>query len=327
MRDSITSLPSEIEFNKPPRRHRCRKQWRGSHQGYSGDTECLSPTASCSSEDEGSVQSTGRKSVTSTTTATTALSSWTGHSSGVRIQFYGNIPKRRTRTDKGHSNQQCIDNISEGTNRTNSSCANSARVTSHIHPEIDLSRVRVISCREHDLRQWKKDRDFMKRVLFYRDKDQSDPSQSEDSCDTSSVTSSPVKEKRGGGLWSGPLAVFDHGSVFEFGKIDKSCSLFNQVYNLDSLRRGNGVDHKTSSAQDILNMGGIVPRTTSLTCLPVLSGMELKRDGSSQDMLENECKRSKRETNVEMTNPLGCSRVEPTSLTLDEAVSFSPFAR
>ncbi|KAL3801373.1 hypothetical protein HJC23_006983 [Cyclotella cryptica] len=335
MCDSITSLPSIIQFNKPPRLHvhegqrrrRYRKQWRGSHQGYSGDTECLSPTASCSSEDEESVQSTGRKSVTSITTATTAMSCWTGLSSSVRMQFYGNIPKRRTRAAKESSSQECIDNTGEGTDRANSSRVNPAPAPSHIHPEIDLSRVRVISCQEHDLRQWKKDRDFMKRVLLHQDEDQSDPSQSEDSCDTSSVSPSLVKEKRRGGLWSGPLAVFDHGSVFEFGKIDTSCSILNQIYDLDSFRPGSAFDHNTSSMQDVLNMGSSVPRTTSLTYLPALSGIGFKRDSSSLNILEKECKRSKHETSAGIRSALDCSLVEQTSLTLEEAVSFSPFAR
>jgi hypothetical protein len=87
--------PTDIQCSKPRRRRSrnrgSRKQWRGSHEGYSGDTECtmLSP-----SEDECSVAGQS-KSVVSHTTTSTSLSSNTRGS--VHTQFYGDMPKRRNR--------------------------------------------------------------------------------------------------------------------------------------------------------------------------------------------------------------------------------------
>lgn len=156
----------------------------------------------------------------------------------------------------------------------------------------------------------------MKRLMHHQDDGPDDPSQSEDSCESSSESSTKEKKK----LWSGPMAVVDRGSVFGFGKVDTSCSLLNEIYKIGSIRRNSG-SNNMFPGQDVYGLSPSVPSSKALT-LPVFSG--LKRDAAALPV-EKDCKRRKK-TEVKVS-PLTCPSIEETSLTLEEAVSFSPFAR
>jgi hypothetical protein len=287
MCDTTSQPPSNIICNKHHRslhlqsqRKHIRKHWRGSHQGYSGDIDAV-PT-SCSDNEDLFAPSEAIGASTSTTASSSIVSMPLNGEGCARIQFYNDMPKRRSRSKC--KSVACIDSSSKKSKRRPSDSSKTKR-SARLDSEIDLSQVRIVSHHEYDLHLFKKERDFMKKVLNHHGIDPSDPSQSEsDSSDT---------EKRSGYV-SGPLAVIDHGPVFEFNKkSESSCSLLNEIYNIDAARG------KSS--------------TSSLP--PVLSGV--KRAASSPlHLLDG--KRCRRDNN---------SRVEHTSLTMDEAVSFSPFAR
>lgn len=287
MCDPINQPPSNITCNrrhpsylKRSQRKHIRKVWRGSHQGYSGDIEAL-PTSY--SEDEG--LTTGRCVTSSSTYPSSAAASTTSASTpsdgSVRIQFYRDLPKRRSHKVKSNN---CVDNNTSSNSSKEQIIESSDSPTSN-NSEIDLSQVRLVSCREYDLRLYKKERQILKTVLKDHGLDPSDPSQSE--CDSTDTE----EKKIGYNVVSGPLATVDHGPVFEFNK--ESSNLLTEIYNIGACNS------------------------------KIVHGR--KRCTSPLNHLMDE-KRCKRETILEKKAvPLKC--LEHTSLTMDEVVSFSPFAR
>ena len=271
MRDHTHQPPSKIICSRHRSRHRSqskqiRKRWRGSHHGYSGGTETVH-TTSCSSDEELASSRDG--------TLNTTLSR-----QGDRIQFYNNMPKRRLRKPRS---RDCTDHDD------NESRAKICNSTQYSHPEIDLTAVRLISCQEYDLRLRKKEHDFLKLFNCDVDLSQSEPSDGSDASDN--------EKKQMHGSISGPLAVIDHGPVFEFGT---SNNLLNEIYNINP-KKNKSCDNKLPSPPTLL---GSSKRNNHLA----LRGND---DGKrAHGMI------------IEKKVP-----IETVSLNMDEAVSFSPFAR
>ena len=272
MRDHICQPPSKIICSRHRSRHRSqnkhiRKHWRGSHQGYSGDTETVH-TASCSSDEE---LASGRNRDVASTSSNAPLSRLGG-----RIQFYNNMPKRRSRKLKL---RDCVDHKG---NKSRAQVCNSRQ------PEIDLTSVRLISCDEYDLHLRKKEHDLLKIFSCDVDLSQSEHSDSSDASD--------LEKKHVQGGISGPLAVIDHGPVFEFG----TSNLLNEIYNINP---------KNSKKCDV-----------RLPTPPILHGSS-KRNNDVTACLQDDEKRAHGKI-IEKKMP-----IETISLTMDEAISFSPFAR
>ena len=194
--------PLTIRYNKnrgsvPSQRQKkhIKKYWRGSCQGYSGDTEAL--TSSCSDDE----MECSRSSHAPSPVCTESSRPSNGQRSVTCFgnPFYSHMPKRRRRK-KPIKNTDKMDLQAENI----------------VHTEIDSSKVLLVSSEEYDLRLLKRERDFVRNLH--------DPSQSE----SSDTSSSSKRSKSRGPLLSGPLAVMDHGPVFEFGKDN----ILNEIYNM-----------------------------------------------------------------------------------------------
>ena len=219
--------PFTIQCNKnhqsdpsQSQRKRIRKRWRGSHQGYSGDTEALTSCSdsgdtealtSCSDDEMECCRSSHSRPPVSTVSSRPSNGQCSVSSFG--NSFYSQVPKRRRRK-KSIKNTNQMD----------------LRAENLINTEIDSSQVLLVSNEEYDLGLLKREHDYVRNLH--------DPSQSESS-DTS--TSSKRSKSRGPFL-SGPLAVMDYGPVFEFGKDN----MLNEIYNMG-----------LSSNDNIVNDGGL----------------------------------------------------------------------
>jgi hypothetical protein len=154
---------------------------------------------------------------------------------------------------------------------------------------------------------------MLKTVLNHHGLDPSDPSQSE--CDTSDT------EEKGytTNIISGPLATVDHGPVFEFNNkergIRSNMNILNEIYKIGTTACKRS---KSSGCDDSVQHG------RNKRCA---DSQSLTLNNPWMDHGKRRCQREKILEEKKAVPFKCCGGVEHTSLTMDEAVSFSPFAR